>query len=64
MKKFSLIILTPILLIVLAVAALLLFVDPNQFKPLIVEQTKNTLSSTSLLKVILAGSSSLVSALL
>lgn len=40
MKKFSLIILTPILLIVLAVAALLLFVDPNQFKPLIVEQTK------------------------
>ncbi|WP_261815617.1 AsmA family protein [Vibrio gallicus] len=40
MKKIALIILTPLLLVVLAVAALLLFVDPNQFKPLIVEQTK------------------------
>lgn len=40
MKKFSLIIITPIMLIILAVVALVLFVDPNQFKPLIVEQAK------------------------
>lgn len=40
MKKLLLIIGIPLLVIVIAVAALLLFVDPNQFKPLIVEQTK------------------------
>ncbi|CAM2791716.1 AsmA family protein [Vibrio rarus] len=40
MKKLSLFIITPIVLIVLTVVALLVFVDPNQFKPLLVEQTK------------------------
>ncbi len=40
MKKLFLIIGIPVLAVVIAIAALLLFVDPNQFKPLIVEQTK------------------------
>ncbi|GAD78866.1 AsmA family protein [Vibrio ezurae] len=40
MKKLSLFIVTPIILVVLAVVALLVFVDPNQFKPMLVEQTK------------------------
>lgn len=40
MKKLLLIVTIPLLVIVLAIAALLFFVDPNQFKPLIVEQTK------------------------
>ncbi|WP_413284084.1 AsmA family protein [Vibrio sp. MA40-2] len=40
MKKLLLIIGIPVFIIIIAVAALLLFVDPNQFKPLIVEQTK------------------------
>ncbi|MDB1124429.1 AsmA family protein [Vibrio algarum] len=40
MKKILLIIGIPVVVIVLAIAALLLFVNPNQFKPLIVEQTK------------------------
>ncbi|MDG3087584.1 AsmA family protein [Vibrio hannami] len=40
MKKLFLIIGIPLAVIIFAVAALLLFVDPNQFKPLIVEQTK------------------------
>ncbi|MPW35362.1 AsmA family protein [Vibrio sp. B1Z05] len=40
MKKFSLFIITPIILVVLAVIALLVFVDPNQFKPMLVDQAK------------------------
>ncbi len=40
MKKVLWIIGIPVLIIVLAMIALPLFVDPNQFKPLIVEQTK------------------------
>jgi AsmA protein len=40
MKKILLIIGIPVLVVVIAVAALLLFVDPNQFKPMLVEQTK------------------------
>lgn len=40
MKKLFLIIGIPVLAAVITIAALLLFVDPNQFKPLIVEQTK------------------------
>ncbi len=40
MKKVLWIIGIPVVVIVLAIAALLLFVDPNQFKPLLVEQTK------------------------
>jgi len=40
MKKLLLIIGVLVLVIVLAMATLLLFVNPNQFKPLIVEQTK------------------------
>ncbi|MEZ8989061.1 AsmA family protein [Vibrio breoganii] len=40
MKKLSLFIITPIVLVVLAVVALLVFVDPNQFKPMLVEQAK------------------------
>ncbi|OBT08501.1 hypothetical protein A9264_04515 [Vibrio sp. UCD-FRSSP16_10] len=40
MKKISLFIVTPIVLVILAVVALLVFVDPNQFKPMLVEQTK------------------------
>lgn len=40
MKKLLLIVGIPVLIIILAIAALLLFVNPNQFKPLIVEQTK------------------------
>lgn len=40
MKKLLFIVGIPVLIIILAIAALLLFVNPNQFKPLIVEQTK------------------------
>ncbi|WP_260259010.1 AsmA family protein [Vibrio intestinalis] len=41
MKKIALIIAIPVLAIVAAVLALVLLVNPNQFKPLIVEQAKN-----------------------
>lgn len=40
MKKLFLILGIPVAILVVAVAVLLLFVNPNQFKPLIVEQTK------------------------
>ncbi|RBW66473.1 AsmA family protein [Vibrionales bacterium C3R12] len=40
MKKLLLFISVPIFVIVLAVAALVLFVNPNQFKPLITEQAQ------------------------
>lgn len=41
MKKIALIIAIPVFAIVVAVLALVLLVNPNQFKPLIVEQAKN-----------------------
>ncbi|WED22655.1 AsmA family protein [Vibrio sp. JC009] len=40
MKKLLLILGIPVALVVIAIAALVLFVNPNQFKPIIVEQTK------------------------
>lgn len=40
MKKLSLFIAALLVLVVGAIAALVIFVNPNQFKPLIVEQTK------------------------
>ncbi|GEM_PF-626209 len=40
MKKLLFIIGIPVLAAIVAITALLLFVDPNQFKPLIAEQTK------------------------
>jgi len=40
MKKLLLFITVPVAVVVLAVLALILFVNPNQFKPLIVEQAK------------------------
>lgn len=40
MKKLLLILAIPIVLIVVAVAALVMFVNPNQFKPMIAEQVQ------------------------
>ncbi|GAL34572.1 A/G-specific adenine glycosylase [Vibrio maritimus] len=41
MKKLLLILAIPVLVIVLGVAALVMFVNPNQFKPMLAEQVKN-----------------------
>ncbi|USD61223.1 AsmA family protein [Vibrio sp. SCSIO 43140] len=41
MKKLLLILAIPLLVIVLGVAALVMFVNPNQFKPMLAEQVKN-----------------------
>ena len=40
MKKLFLFIAIPIIVLLGAIVALVLFVNPNQFKPLIVEQTQ------------------------
>ncbi len=40
MKKLLLFIAVPITLIVVALLALIIFVNPNQFKPMIVEQVQ------------------------
>lgn len=40
MKKLFLFIVIPLLTVIVAIAALLFFVNPNQFKPLIIEQAK------------------------
>ncbi len=40
MKKLLLILAIPIVLIVVAIAALVMFVNPNQFKPMITEQVQ------------------------
>ncbi|MGU3840129.1 AsmA family protein, partial [Vibrio diabolicus] len=40
MKKLLLILAIPIVVILVAILALTIFVNPNQFKPLIVEQAQ------------------------
>ncbi|MGB2078784.1 MAG: AsmA family protein, partial [Vibrio sp.] len=40
MKKFLLILAIPVVAALLGVAALTLWINPNQFKPLIIEQAK------------------------
>ncbi|EKO3637838.1 hypothetical protein M3921_001182, partial [Vibrio metschnikovii] len=40
MKKLSLFIAALLVMVIAAVVALVVFVNPNQFKPLIIEQTR------------------------
>lgn len=58
MKKLLLIIAIPVVLVVGAILALTIFVNPNQFKPLIVEQAQKQTGLELVIEGILAGNSS------
>lgn len=58
MKKLLIFIAVPVFVVIAAILALVLLVNPNQFKPLIVEQAQKHTGLELVIEVISAGNSS------